>query len=58
MNVPAIKNPVLRRLHLIWIVPYFIVAFIPLLLWHGLKEFLFMCREVPESLIEVWTGRN
>lgn len=58
MNVPGIKHHVLRRLQLIWIVPYIIVAFIPLLVWHGLKTLPAMCREVPESLIAVWKGRN
>lgn len=54
MNIPAIKNPVVRRLHFLWIIPYLIIVTLPMILYEGGKELL---PSLPGSLRDVWTGR-
>lgn len=58
MNIPHIKNTFRRRLHMLWIVPYIIISFLPLLLWHGIKEFWWILRDIEDSVKDVWWGRN
>jgi hypothetical protein len=54
MNVPGIKDPVRRRLHLVWIIPYVIVAVLPMIAYEGGKEVI---GPLLSSLRDVWTGR-
>lgn len=55
MNVPAIRNPLHRRLHLLWIVPYLGVYGPLCILWVGLRE---LVPEILSSLADVWHGRR
>lgn len=57
MNVPGIKDPLRRRLHLLWIIPYLTPAIVLLTLWAAAKEFADLLRTIPESLVDVWRGR-
>jgi hypothetical protein len=55
VNIPAIKNPVVRRLHLLWVIPYLIVMAPLHVVYQGCKEVL-PC--LPSFLSDVWTGRR
>ena len=52
MHVPGIKNKWLRRLNLLWIIPYLLLAWIPVALYVGLVEIGNPFRD----LSSVWNG--
>lgn len=59
MNVIAIKNPFVRRLNLLWIVPYLILCPIPYILYIGCAEFIpDFLKTWREDLIAVWKGKR
>lgn len=54
MNIPGVKNAWLRRLNLIWIIPYLVIAAPCCIIYEGCREIL-PC--VPSTLADVWRGR-
>lgn len=58
MNVARIKNPFVRRLHLVWIVPYLVVILVPYIVIIGCKEVIPDWISTWGDLPRVWTGKQ
>jgi hypothetical protein len=56
MHVPGWKPTWWRRAQLVWVVPIYIILFLPVACWIGLRELGNPVTDLPQLVADIWRG--